>query len=99
MKKHDPWIAGGRIPVDKPNPISVAKHYLNLIHREPRLIERDGAFWLDGAPRHLNYVMQETNKLLVQDGKPQIDINPDWRVAEVIPISVSYRKSQPRLSV
>lgn len=87
MKKHDPWLAGGKLPVDKPNPLSVAKHYLNLCNREPRLIEKNTAYWLDGAPVTITDIMRETNRLRLHDNKAQIDFNPAWLVAEVIPFS------------
>lgn len=84
MKKHDPYLSGGRLPPEKLNPLNVAKHYLNLIHRPPRLVEKNGAYWLDGVPVNLAAIMQETNRLLMYDHKPQIDLNPIWVVPEVI---------------
>lgn len=86
MRKHDPFILGGKLPSERANPLSVAKHYLNLIHRSPRLVEKNGAYWLDGTPVNLNDIMQETNRLRLYDNKPQIDSNPAWLVPEVIPM-------------
>lgn len=93
MKKHEPWFPGGIIPNEKPNPISVAKHYLNLIGRSPRLVERNTAYWLDGRPATITDIMRETNRLRLHDGKRQLDFNPAWVIPEIIPLRRKSRQA------
>ncbi len=66
---------GGKTPEDKPSPLAVAAHWLG-----PRLVERPAGYFLDGRPVSLNQLMQETNRLLEENGLPQRLENPQWRV-------------------
>ncbi len=62
-------------PPQKLNPIVVAAHWLS-----GRFEERPAGYYLDGQPAKLNRIMRETNRLLKENGQPQIGTNPTWLV-------------------
>ncbi len=80
--KNGHYLAGHRLPAEKISPIAAARIYFNLI-------EKDGAYWLNGQPRKLDYIMRETNRLRLRDKLPQVDFNPAWRVPEILPFPMA----------
>jgi hypothetical protein len=62
-------------PVIKPSPLAVAQATLGS-----RFGERPETLLLDGQPAKLTAIMKETNRVLKDQGLPQVDANSAWVV-------------------
>ena len=65
--------APGYPPPTKMSPLALARHRLGA-----RLGEDENGFRLDGRRVNLACVMRETNRLLHEQGVPQLTTNPAW---------------------
>lgn len=61
-------------PREKPNPIQVAENLLG-----ERFVRTQEVILIDGVPRKADYIVRETNRLLVEAGLEQVG-PPHWRI-------------------
>ena len=58
---------------ERPSPVQVAFQHLHyaclMAGRPPRLVERDGGYWLDRRPTNLDLMIRELNRELVRRGR------------------------------
>ena len=63
-------------PPVKMSTLALARHYLGT-----RLKEGDDCFRLDGSPSSLAAVMRAANRVMHEQGIPQLAVNPAWLYA------------------
>ena len=68
------------IPRQRPNPLTVAQHWLGRRLSERTLPDGSVGCFLDGRPTNLAATMRAANAVLKANGVEQIGTNPRWVV-------------------